>query len=789
MDDFTLLQNYANTRCQQAFATLVSRYVNLVYSAALRQLGDHHRAEEATQAVFIVLANKAHAIGPKVLLGGWLLQTTSYAARNLLRANKRRNRHERKAAQMNPMIENDHASAQAWEQIAPLLDEGIRKLPAKARDAIILRYLEERSSEEVAQRLGISDQAARQRVSRAVELLREHFANRGVAVPLALVASLLAKQSVQAAPAGLAASSAALASTTTTVSSGVLTMILINKLKAVAAIILSLCVFAAIATAVLQAAIPPTTPAAPPSPAISNQPNIEITGVLLKPSGEPLADAEVFLADREHPVCIYGDTLPPTIMVLSEDHHAWATYFDRKPANKVRTTTNATGHFTFTVPVPPSKLPPKLIAPLPPAAGRTTTPLAPDSKPDPIYQIVARDPEGLVQIFVEDLPKSREIRLRPWGKIEGTLTISGKPRPDETLFLSRFPRLNDKTLMQVVHDQTIRTDADGHFTIDHVAPGDVWITRRLRPQDGAITHFAYVDVQPGSTSRVTLGGGQTITGTLTQPKDFPQPLIWQDHNNWTEVEIQSLPIHDYQPTPDWYNLTASQQSARMEEWGRTKDGQAYKDNLFKLSAIAAPDGSFTIPDLAPGKYQLSFRTTQGPDLSEAVASLDRTLDVEKNANPNDALNLGSLEVKVQPLLHVGDRAPRFECQTLQGQPLKLDAYNGKYVLLYFCEADMESRVNYFKSLQEIHAAYANDNRLAIITLQLDPNLEQAKNFTQNKNLPWPQGYIGRDSKIQSDYHANSALIFLIGPDGKVLARHLANESLPRAIAAALGKPK
>ena len=175
MDDHELLQNYANSRCQESFAVLVSRYVNLVYSAALRQLRDHHQAEEAAQAVFIVLARKARGIGPNVLLGGWLLQTTSYAVRNLLRADQRRKRHERKAAQMNTVIENDPASAQAWDEIAPLLDEGIRKLPAKLRDAVILRYLEDRSCEEVATRLGISEEAARQRLSRAVELLRQYF--------------------------------------------------------------------------------------------------------------------------------------------------------------------------------------------------------------------------------------------------------------------------------------------------------------------------------------------------------------------------------------------------------------------------------------------------------------------------------------------------------------------------------------------------------------------------------------------------------------------------------------
>src|SRR5207248_1559226 len=184
MDDTQLLHQYATSRSQAVFAHLVRRHVNLVYSAALRQMrGDHHRAEDVTQAVFIVLAKKARLIGPNVILGGWLLQTTGYAVKNLLRREARRKRHEHKAAQMNPIIDNDQAKNVAWDQIAPLLDECIRKLPAKSRDAIVLRFLEERSSEDVAARMGISEPAARQRVSRAVEMLRQRLLRRGVAVP------------------------------------------------------------------------------------------------------------------------------------------------------------------------------------------------------------------------------------------------------------------------------------------------------------------------------------------------------------------------------------------------------------------------------------------------------------------------------------------------------------------------------------------------------------------------------------------------------------------------------
>src|SRR6266849_1776862 len=96
-DDLNLLREFARNNSEEAFAALISRYVNLVYSVALRQVGDAHLAEEITQAVFIILARKADSLGDQTILPGWLCRTARYASANALTIQRRRQHREQEA--------------------------------------------------------------------------------------------------------------------------------------------------------------------------------------------------------------------------------------------------------------------------------------------------------------------------------------------------------------------------------------------------------------------------------------------------------------------------------------------------------------------------------------------------------------------------------------------------------------------------------------------------------------------------------------------------------------------
>jgi RNA polymerase sigma factor (sigma-70 family) len=213
-DDLALLRDYARNHSEDAFATLVSRHVNLVYSVALRQVRDPHLAEEITQAVFIILARKADKLPQHAVLPGWLCRTARYASANALTIQRRRQHREQEAfmqSQLEDLSRQSEATAETWQQIAPLLDGALEKLGQKDHDAVVLRFFQNRNFSEIGATLGASEDAAKMRVGRALEKLRKFFTKRGIDSTAATLAEQISANSVQAAPMALAKSVTAVA--------------------------------------------------------------------------------------------------------------------------------------------------------------------------------------------------------------------------------------------------------------------------------------------------------------------------------------------------------------------------------------------------------------------------------------------------------------------------------------------------------------------------------------------------------------------------------------------------
>ena len=200
--DSLLLKAYVERRLEAAFNELVHRHVDLVYSAAIRMVRDPHLAEDVTQGAFIALARQAPELVERATLAGWLHRTAQNIAAQTVRTIERRRAREQEAFAMSEQIST--LPDVWWEQIEPHLDAALGELTDADRDAVVLRYFHKKSVAEIATILGVSDDAAQKRVSRAVEKLREVFAKNKITIGAGSLGILISANAVQAAPVGLA---------------------------------------------------------------------------------------------------------------------------------------------------------------------------------------------------------------------------------------------------------------------------------------------------------------------------------------------------------------------------------------------------------------------------------------------------------------------------------------------------------------------------------------------------------------------------------------------------------
>ena len=254
LTDEQLLHDYRTSRSDAAFAGLVRRYADLVYSAALRQTRNPGLAEEATQAVFLALARKASSIRDGSVVAGWLIIAARREALGILRQHARRAERELHAATMNPSSPPNPLD-DAWQRIEPLLDEGLAALREADRNAVVLHFLRGQTFRDVGAALGFSEEAARKRVSRALEVLRDFLAARGVGYPASTVAGVLVAFAVQPAPSALAAGVTAVVAGAGVSSGSLFTITSTQTLKLMALINTKTIVVAAVTVAAIPVAM------------------------------------------------------------------------------------------------------------------------------------------------------------------------------------------------------------------------------------------------------------------------------------------------------------------------------------------------------------------------------------------------------------------------------------------------------------------------------------------------------------------------------------------------------
>ncbi len=202
--DAELIQEYAQCQSETAFAELVNRHLGLVYGSALRQVQRQDVAEDVAQAVFLLLARKASAMRREVILSGWLFRTTRFLAARALRGEHRRQHREQEAAVMNLQNQSSPLDDNLWLEISPHLDDAVAALAEPDRRVVLLRFFERKPLREVGGQLGVSEEAAKKRVSRALDKMRAFLTGRGISLSTVALGTVLFETRAQATPTGLA---------------------------------------------------------------------------------------------------------------------------------------------------------------------------------------------------------------------------------------------------------------------------------------------------------------------------------------------------------------------------------------------------------------------------------------------------------------------------------------------------------------------------------------------------------------------------------------------------------
>jgi thiol-disulfide isomerase/thioredoxin len=407
--------------------------------------------------------------------------------------------------------------------------------------------------------------------------------------------------------------------------------------------------------------------------------------------------------------------------------------------------------------------------------------------------------------------KDTKIVLTPWASVEGVMKVGSKLAANATVSgWYNFPDdRHDEKSPRVYFSLDTKTDSQGRFRVDRIVPdSDLRVGRQIQLSSNTYTTAAAVKVlaKPGQSVTIAIGGtGRPVVGRIGLPEALAsgaQP--WIPANAMLSTTAQYPEVK----RPDNFDeMSVEDRQAWYQKWLETDEGKAYQkaqqevaDKQRNYPIVLNTNGSFRADDVLPGTYHLSVMIAAPPPANQcgfgeelATASAQVTVPDPGLPQTDEPYEVPTVSAQSIRRLAVGDVAPAFDVPSLDAsRQIKLEDFRGKYVLVDFWATWCGPCVAEIPHLKEAHEAFANDDRVVFVSLSLDNKADTALKFVEKQQMTWPQGFLGEWSKatLPNDYGVRGIpSVWLIGPDGKIVARDLRGATVKTAIQAAISQPK
>jgi len=465
-----------------------------------------------------------------------------------------------------------------------------------------------------------------------------------------------------------------------------------------------------------------------------------VAGSVLEPEGKPAKNADIYLWDRVIPTLENGRLKAgfPVIAVKSD----------------------ASGQFE-----------------LPPRTGQ--------------YKLIITHDSGWTELALSDAAALKNIKLRAWCTISGRLMLGGQPRADQTIWIRPSPMASTDGVHRTQFQYRTTTDAQGRFTLSRVIDGPtvVSVMRIVPMSDGRNSyvedHGVPLQLEPGEKiSDLQIGGtGRPIIAHLIIADDLKNRGLIP---SGASLDL-SPPQPGFVPPPTWDSLSADEKRQVRQAYEATDEYQQYAKRVKEFRAALQPDGTMRFEDVPAGRYVLNVDVQRPSPEDEhmwrrvAAARLEVTVPDGDSTQPMD---VGSLILGKVDRPDPGSPAPQAEFATYDGKRIKLADFRGKFVLLDFWATWCGPCIAEFPHVERLHKEFTSDPRLVILGVSVDDQTAAPDKYLQTRKLPWKQAYAGPTAWTTFGLSAIPSF-WLIGPDGKIIAKEIPPEALDKTLHEAL----